>query len=418
MVKLRPDKFLFYVLLVAILMIAMTTLLNNITLSTKAMLTVGVLDEAPIARNLNGFKALQEKIMRGRMEAKVSFNSLSFNGYGNRVYTFLTAFVIAILDDRALVFTNWSIIGFFVKEPAHAAFRDFANKTSLFNVDYRSDEVATIPTWPSAFTNDKDLDRVVETTVSSSNVSRVRLLRVDSQFFALCSNPIYYEKLYNYGLVKRATIDSAYAMADKSKSKDASKDERLERVLHVGFEVAGNLLNKHWRMRRIIRKRVEHYMDNFFKGHFVIGLQLRKAYLTVEFEHAYKAFIRCAQWIETNHTALVASRPVRWFVTTDSKKLYDMIFAEYGERMIQVNGTIGHTYDDYGRDAIGVYTKTLVENELLSRCDEIVITGGSTFGFVAAMKMLRLPYYLNYNMDKCVRANLSRPPACGSFVTF
>ena len=58
-----------------------------------------------------------------------------------------------------------------------------------------------------------------------------------------------------------------------------------------------------------------------------------------------------------------------------------------------------------------MYEKTILDNELLSRCDEMIITGGSTFGFLAAIKSQRMPYHVNIGMHKCQRAQLSRPPA-------
>ena len=50
---------------------------------------------------------------------------------------------------------------------------------------------------------------------------------------------------------------------------------------------------------------------------------------------------------------------------------------------------------------------------MLSRCNEMIVTGGSSFGFIAAMRAKRLPYHFDYkeNMTECKRATLSHPPS-------
>ena len=71
------------------------------------------------------------------------------------------------------------------------------------------------------------------------------------------------------------------------------------------------------------------------------------------------------------------------------------------------NGTITHIIDNPNG-----YEKAIVDMELLSRCDEIIITGGSTFGFVAAMKSRKLPYFVNgkdSSMKGCLRHSLAYP---------
>ncbi len=58
------------------------------------------------------------------------------------------------------------------------------------------------------------------------------------------------------------------------------------------------------------------------------------------------------------------------------------------------------------------YQRAILDVELLAKCDELVLTGGSTYGFVAAMKRKKMPYYVNGNsaaMVKCERMTLARP---------
>ena len=72
--------------------------------------------------------------------------------------------------------------------------------------------------------------------------------------------------------------------------------------------------------------------------------------------------------------------------------------ALYPLKTLVGNGTIKHVADDsHG------YERTLVDIDLLSKCDEMIHTGGSTFGFIAAMKSFKLPYFIDgkRNQLKC-----------------
>jgi hypothetical protein len=57
----------------------------------------------------------------------------------------------------------------------------------------------------------------------------------------------------------------------------------------------------------------------------------------------------------------------------------------------------------------------MLDVELLSLCDELIVTGPSTFGWVAAMKSLKLPLFINGHnrTEKCLRSKLSDPPSGG-----
>ncbi len=89
-------------------------------------------------------------------------------------------------------------------------------------------------------------------------------------------------------------------------------------------------------------------------------------------DESLQIFLDCAKDIELD----AGSSSVKWFVTTDSQVLLDKLYAEYGDKIIRVNGTIGHVYESYHLGIERVYEKTILDNELLSLCNEIVITGG------------------------------------------
>ena len=84
------------------------------------------------------------------------------------------------------------------------------------------------------------------------------------------------------------------------------------------------------------------------------------------------------------------------------------IEAEYKSKVV-------HTLDYIKINKInfkfGKYGTTILDNELMSKSDFLVISGGSTFGFVAAIRKKQLPFYINGNKNqkKCSKMKLSEP---------
>ena len=100
--------------------------------------------------------------------------------------------------------------------------------------------------------------------------------------------------------------------------------------------------------------------------------------------------------------------PLLRFMTSDNADILSRIMRENQEirSMIAANETIGHI-----DETANGYPRTIIDVELLSRCDQLVITGGSTYGFVAAMKSQRAAYYVNgrSNMTECKLHELGKP---------
>jgi hypothetical protein len=227
----------------------------------------------------------------------------------------------------------------------------------------------------------------------------------------LCCNPIYYDQILNYKLASNETVELAKKAVSNKKLSETQKQEYL---FKVGFEVGGNLLNKFWRPNRYIRDKVDFYLEKEFKDNFVIGIQLRYFYLNRLFDTM--KFIDCALQIENEHglkNNFNKNSKFRWFISSDTQSHIDELLIVYGDRLFTVNGTITHINDDPNG-----YEKAIIDVELLSRCDEIIMTGGSTFGFVAAMKNMKLPYFVNgkdSNMTTCLRHSLAYPGLSKTF---
>lgn len=339
--------------------------------------------------------------------SKISFNISPVGGYGNKLYSFLSSLLIGILSDSAvIVYWNFNAqnMGYYIESPLKNMFMSelMLNKTSFFNPNYIQEEICYQE--PSqAWKLKKNISLLVQTSLNI-NCNRFMYKNISSYFMELCCNPIYFNKLLYYNLVSNTTIKKAYKAV---KYKNLNEIRRQEFLFSVGYEVAGNLLNYFWIPRKDLIKKIDYYLNKEFKNSYVIGIQLRYFYLNKLFDTT--KFIDCALQIENKYKALIRKKingknKIKWFISSDSQSHIDEIFSVYGDRAF-TNGAFTHVFDD----PVG-YDKAIIDIELLSRCDELIITGGSTFGFIASMKSLKLPFYVNgkdLNMKHCVKHTLS-----------
>ena len=361
-------------------------------------------------RNLNAYEAIQQEIFAGKRPLKLSINGVWKNGYANRMYSLITSFVIGVLSESALLI-KWKKIEAFYQPPFNMTFHDFAGQASEFNVDYKLDEVHNFTWSANSWRIKKTLDGLVSTEIPRDK-KRIYYFHIEAEFFAICSNPAYYEQLYASGLVERHTIDDAYSVL-RNESLKADEATKVDTVLRVGFQVGGNVLRHYWRPTETLASKIDYYYERFFKGFYVIGIQVRVQFLQGAAEFL-SIFTECALNVE-KYTAAAQGRPVRWFVTSDQQSVIDQLLAKYPDKIVQTNGTIGHIYvSDVGLE------KTLLDSELLALADEMITTGASSYGFLAAMKAGRLPLFVQgaFNVTKCQRATLYAPPTTLEFACF
>jgi hypothetical protein len=134
------------------------------------------------------------------------------SGYGYRMYKVLTAITISRLTDRKL-YIEWPDLKGFVKEP--------------FSWSYGSPKQQTyeiIPDMTNIWKVDKDIRNIIKTRVEYEE--KDVMFRIDvPYFFEVCSNLVYYEKLYRLGLVRPKTVQVARkAIAEMTyETKDSSR---------------------------------------------------------------------------------------------------------------------------------------------------------------------------------------------------
>lgn len=324
---------------------------------------------------------------------RISFNQVrAESGYANRLFSVLSSLLVSILTDSAII-VFWPHINYFIKPPINI----FLNCSSLIPEPKSSKlQVYTLKAH-QAWLLKKDI-HLLQNTKIPTNVSRFYYKSIEAQFMELCMNPLYFPKLLYYDLVS----DEAILMEKQNK-------------FSIGFFVGGQLLNKLWLPNEDLNRKIQIYLSKYFAQNFVIGIQLRFGdedlpYLKEEIDTI--KFINCAIKIETAYIEKAFNKlaNVKWFISSDSQVNLDILLKKYSSKAFSTQGTLAHiSLDPNG------YERTIIDHELLSKVDELIITGASTFGFTASMKSKRLPYYIDGFYSKkrhreCSRVNLSDSP--------
>ena len=166
-------------------------------------------------------------------------------------------------------------------------------------------------------------------------------------------------------------------------------------------------MNRYWKPVDNLMHEVESIIENDFRNFYVIGLQIRSTFwkqYTPDIDYV-KSFIECAMEIEENYNKNTSSnaKSVKWYISADNNLLIEKFKAKYPEKIIVADGVVAHVaYDNHG------YRRTILDIELLSRTDMMVVSGGSTFGFIASLKSERFNYVISRD-KKCKKVTLSSP---------
>ena len=361
-------------------------------LASKPLEFVGI-DMDSEENNLDRFKIIHDKILSGQLPLKVHFNEAFRYTYMEATFSYITSMVIAILTESALIFNpDGPTLASVIKEPFNGSFRNYTVKQDNFNYQYNLGEIVGIGSEYSRTQTTKNASLFIKTQLP--NATRTSFGAFEAYFMAICSNPIYYEKLHQYGLVQREVIDKAkeYVLnADKY-----TNEELLRTVLQVGFDVGGMLLNTYWTYQENVQERIDYYLINHFREAYVIALHINHP---AEQDQTAR-MIECALEIENIARFELGYKKIKWYVATNHWNTIASLAVEYPNKIIRI---------DRDLNAVG-NIRYWIDLELMSRSDEIIIQGGYVTGFVAAMKSENMPFYIGQNVTKCQRLDLGRVP--------
>lgn len=217
----------------------------------------------------------------------------------------------------------------------------------------------------------------------------------------MAANLKYSRKLAGLGVVQTETVEKA---ALTLSNPNATKSQKLENLFLIGFEFGSYVLTNYWVLKPALEKKIADFVKAKFSSNYVIGFQLRNEFLNPE---DIEVFIRCAQKLEIDATAEeLANRTVKWFISTENSGLVAKYFQNFTQKVITLEGPVGHI-----AFSSTFYERTIMDLELLGICDVAIMTGGSTFGFLAQMKKQKWSYYIEgkRKMTQCKIFNFSAP---------
>ena len=293
----------------------------------------------------------------------VSINGPTAGGYGNQLYSMLSSLTVAKLTDGKFI-CLWPNINEYIEEPFESSFKNnnfdinkLANKTDIHVLGLTD-----------GWTIKKNIKAIIKTKFPTE-YSFFYYADIQAHFFELCTNPIYYERLLGHKLVTAKTINEAkQVLADKN----SSSDELHDKLFQIGFEVGGNLLRRHWIPKKYILDKINELYSKHFKNNFVIGMQIRTHYLNTNKD--VRVFVDCAFDIENNYlkanNGSGLTKLIKWYLSSDSDQVIESLAKSYPNKTIFGEGMIAHVVSNKKG-----YFRTIIDNELLSMTNELIITG-------------------------------------------
>ena len=183
--------------------------------------------------HLRHYLAIHERIIEHKPPpVKVCFVPTHlYRGFADKLFATVASLTVAMLTDSALVI-NWPHIDTYVLEPLPHSLRNFTAPNGL-NVNHRPEELVGLSTL-STNAGRRNVSTFVNMSIPSS---AYRLFYDDHHvtfLFQLCANPAYYDKLIEYGLITKKTVDISREVLRNSLF---STDKKFESVLSIGIYI-------------------------------------------------------------------------------------------------------------------------------------------------------------------------------------
>lgn len=333
------------------------------------------------ASRIEKFRQNHKRIVTSLSPPKFTYVIPDTGGYGNKLIQIISAFTVALITDSAVII-NVTDIGKYVDEPLFDCFQTEQNVSNVLNYLHEPNQTFWMP--KSSLISWLPEKRIADLYMQvPTNKTRFIFDGMCSLFFELACNRSYYDKFLYYGLVKPETIQKArdtWSRLDKLDLKKLNKsmnNEAIDALYRPGFELASNIMNIFWKPNQHVLEVIEKFQKTHFSGYYVIGMQFR-------FENMHwnetQLFWECAYYIEAINNP---ERPVRWYISTDRPENVDKLVKTHPGKIIHGEGRIAHVAGDPSG-----YIRVFLDTELMSRCDELIVSGGSTFGLASKASLI------------------------------
>lgn len=305
-------------------------------------------------------------------------------GYGNRIFGLVSAFLISIMTDRALVITCPIL-----KENMDFPFKGMTDMSSAS----KADRIESLVYQDTCYFEGNDIGETLSKITDFNQLSSAPVVHFITNcplFHWIVKNPEVQRKMQEYGIVDRNGNPLS------------------------SFDVLGffqNLMRPKPFLKQFIDNKVSQWRK---ENDIVIGLQIRVG--TPPTGNITSSFVDNGYYLRNenfemiwNHSFSLTknhNRP-KYFLATDSDIVVNMSKTIYKENITFFDGVIIHSYQDQSPSGIA---KVLVDNYLLSETDEIIMTSGSTFGAIAAARKGTIPYYIFIDDNECKLSSRDKSP--------
>ena len=144
-----------------------------------------------------------------------------------------------------------------------------------------------------------------------------------------------------------------------------------------------------------------------WQSFYWIGVQIRTGHMLGD--ESLNTFMVCEDLEMFNmyaeqQTAIarknLTTKPIKWFIATDNENIRDQMLERHPDVAVVSGCEIRHSFRDVERDerSNGMMC-TLLDNYLLSNCNELIITAKSTYGILASFRNPSIKKLLVYRGD-------------------
>jgi len=343
-------------------------------------------------RFLDEYKTLHDSMTNFKHERPRYFVYASGAGLGNIELGLLSSYLIAILTDRAIINAESLTSGILDTPFENGVWNEWEGKTdprftklsskkySMSNGECFGDNIGF-----GHKLAEQDLDEVFREDVIYF-ASNCPLFRWISR------NPRYTPKLKKWGFIPS----------------DATNTPEF------GFFTASSVASLLFNLKPTVQTTVDDWMNDFRKGRpnsLFISAQIRlgrvKGGGDVGIEDIYispndiPSFWNCVE-------ALSHGRPFTLFLAVDNDWVVGDAQDRFGKNnVVYIPGAIAHIQNLNAESQ--ELTKVILDHWIQGEADELIITAGSTFGSMAAIRGGKLPFYITKNKN-CTLASMELGP--------
>lgn len=186
-------------------------------------------------------------------------------------------------------------------------------------------------------------------------------------------------------------------------------EPKINALYQVGFELAHKILSSFWTPSSYLQSLIDYHIDKYFTNYYVIGVQLELGLFQSSWNDTKQLVIECVETVrKANQVSLNDVKP---FLLTSRVEFLDWL-EETSFDFIRIDKSV---YDS--QMSRNHWLKETLGLELLARSNEMIISGGSIFGFAASIRSGRFAWSMDLSSkNRCQMFNFATNPSKYEFL--